>query len=293
MTTEDPGPLYRPPSEAYSLLLQVTVGCSHNRCTYCAMYRDRRFAARPWPRIAADLERARALGPCFERVFLCDGDALGLSTDRLLQVLEGIRAMLPWVRRVGTYGDPRCIRGKTVDDLRRLREAGLGIVYHGLESGDDEVLQAVDKGSTRAESVDFGRMLREAGLTHSLIVMLGLGGTARSRQHIEATAGAIGGIDPGYLAALTATLVPGTPLHGQQQAGTFALPGPFAMLEELRELLARTRVSACRFSSNHASNYLPLRGWLPQDQPALLGLLDDILARRDPQALRPEWLRGL
>lgn len=287
------GNIFRPPSEARSLLIQVTVGCTHNRCTYCAMYRDKRFRVKPWERVAADIEEARQAGPFTRRAFLCDGDVLSLSTDRLLRVLDEVRTKLPWIERVGVYGDTRGTAGKTVEDLVRLRDAGLGIVYHGVESGDDEVLRRVDKGATRAEVLEVGRKLRAAGIMHSVIVLLGLGGVERSREHAIATAEVVTELDPAYVGALVVTLVPGTPLHAQAEAGEYVLPDRFALLAELREMLSRIEVSACRFSANHASNYLPIRGDLPRDRAALLAMLDEVIESRDESRLKPEFLRGL
>jgi radical SAM superfamily enzyme YgiQ (UPF0313 family) len=287
------GAIFRPPSEAASLLLQVTVGCSHHRCTFCDMYRDKRFAAKPFATVRADLEEAAAFGPGFDRVFLCDGDALILSTARLLRILEAIRALLPWVKRVGTYGDSRSVLAKSTDELRALRDAGLGIVYHGVESGDDETLARIDKGGTAADCVETARRLRAAGIRHSAIVLLGIGGVARSREHAEATARLLAAMDPSYVGALTTTVLPGTPLAEEQRAGRFVLPDRFAILGELRTLVADGRFTNCRFSANHASNHLPITGRLPRDRDALLALLDRTLATRDERLLRPEWMRGL
>jgi radical SAM superfamily enzyme YgiQ (UPF0313 family) len=287
------GRIFRPPSEAPSLLLQVTVGCSHNRCTYCDMYTDKRFRPKEPALVSADLEEAARIGPRFSRVFLCDGDALILSTRRLLAVLAEIREKLPWVERVGTYGDTRSVGKKSVAELRELREAGLGIVYHGMESGDDETLQRIDKGGTRAECIAAAAKLREAGIAHSVMVLLGIGGTDRSREHAEATASVLTAMDPPYVGVLTTTVVPGTPLHAAQMRGEFTLPGEFQMLEELRTIVAGAELTDCRFSANHASNYLPVRSVMPRDKPALLEALDDVLARRDRRMLKPERLRGL
>ncbi len=287
------GSIYRPPSEASSLLLQVTIGCSHNRCAFCDMYREKRFAAKPFATVRADLEEAAALGPVFDRVFLCDGDALILSTRRLLEVLRDIRALLPWVKRVGTYGDSRSVLAKSPEELRELREAGLGIVYHGVESGDDVTLARIDKGGTAADCVETAHRLRAAGIRHSAIVLLGIGGVERSREHAEATARLLTAMDPSFVGALTTTVLPGTPLAEEQRAGRFVLPDRFAILEELRVLVAESRFTTCRFSANHASNHLPLTGRLPKDRDALLAALDRILATRDERLLRPEWMRGL
>lgn len=290
------GRIFRPPSEAHSLLLQVTVGCSHNRCSYCDMYRDKQFKPKPWPTIEQDLREAArhgARGLRSDKVFLCDGDALILSTKRLLEILAGIRTHLPWVTRVGTYGDTRSVGNKSVEELRALREAGLGIVYHGMESGSDEVLARIDKGGTRAELIATADKLREADLVHSVIVLLGIGGEALSEQHAHATASALSRMDPPYVGALTTTVLPGTPLFEQQARGEFVLPGKFRMLEELRTIVAELECSNCRFSSNHASNYVPLRGTLPHDKPAMLAVLDEIIARGDERLLKPERLRAL
>lgn len=287
------GRIFRPPSEAKSLLLQVTVGCSHNRCSYCDMYRDKQFRAKPWEVVERDLEQARELGPRYRRVFLCDGDALILSTPKLLKILEAIRERLPWVERVGVYGDTRSVAKKSVEELGALREAGLGIVYHGVESGDDEVLALIDKGGTRAESAETARKLRSAGIAHSVMVLLGIGGVRLSGRHASATASLLTEMDPAYVGALTTTVVPDTPLADHERSGAFTLPGKFQLIEELRTIVEESSFSACRFSANHASNYLPLTCELPHDKSALLEALDAILRERDERIFKPEFLRGL
>lgn len=290
------GRIFRPPSEAHSLLLQVTIGCSHNRCVYCDMYRDKQFRPKPWELIEADLREAAALGARgvrSKRVFLCDGDALILGNKRLMQILAGIRHYLPWVERVGTYGDTRSVGRKSVEQLIELREAGLGIVYHGMESGDDQVLELIDKGGTRPELIETAAKLRAAGITHSVIVLLGIGGVALSEAHALHTAETLTQMDPPYVGALTTTIVPGTPLAEMAARGEFELPSKFRMLEELRTIVAESEFSDCRFSSNHASNYLPLRGTLPGDKAEIVALLDEVLARGDERLLKPEHLRGL
>ncbi len=287
------GRVYRPPSEARSLLLQVTIGCSHNRCVYCDMYRDKQFRPKPWATVEADILEARSHGPIFKRVFLMDGDALILSTRRLMQVLESIRNHLPWVERVGTYGDTRSVGRKSVEELTELREAGLGIVYHGMESGDPEVLERIDKGGNREEAIETARKLREAGILHSVMVLLGVGGDGLSEQHARGTASALTAMDPAFVGALTTTVVPGTPLDAMQQRGEFELPSKFRMLEELRTIVDEARFTQTRFSANHASNYLPVRSELPRDRDALLEVLDRVIAEGDERRLKPERLRGL
>lgn len=287
------GRIFRPPSEAQSFLLQVTIGCSHNRCVYCDMYRDKQFRPKPLDTILADIDEAAQLGPRFERVFLCDGDALILSTKKLLPILEAIGEKLPWVKRVGTYGDTRSIGRKSADELAALSEAGLGIVYHGMESGDPEVLERIDKGGTREESVTSAAKLREAGIAHSVMVLLGVGGDDLSVQHAAGTARTLSEMDPPFVGALTTTVVPGTPLAAMQASGVFRLPSKFRMLEELREIVAGVELSNCRFSANHASNYLPVRCTLPRDKAAVLDALDAVIADRDERRLKPESLRAL
>lgn len=287
------GNIFRPPSEASSLLIQVTVGCSHNRCGFCAMYRDKQFRGKPFEQIEADICEAANIGPRFNRVFLCDGDALILSTSKLLRILNAIREQLPWVVRIGIYGDTRCVGKKSVAELTELRDAGLGIVYHGIESGDAEVLRRIDKGGTAAECVDTARKLWQAGITHSVIALLGVGGVELSAQHARATAALLSQMDPPYVAALTLTIVADTPIAAAQQSGEFVLPGKFGLLGELRTMVAESGFSRCRFSANHASNYLPIRGDLPRDKAALLQMLDRVIKTRDESLLKPEFLRGL
>jgi radical SAM superfamily enzyme YgiQ (UPF0313 family) len=200
---------------------------------------------------------------------------------------------MPWIERVGVYGDTRSAGRKSVEDLTALREAGLGIVYHGVETGSDEVMALIDKGGTRAECIETARRLREAGLIHSVMVLLGIGGVALSETHAQETASMLTEMDPPYVGALTTTVVPGTKLHAATAAGRFVLPSPFEMLGELRTILAESRFTGARFSSNHASNYLPMRMDLPADRDAALSALDQVIQRADEGALKPEFLRGL
>jgi radical SAM superfamily enzyme YgiQ (UPF0313 family) len=287
------GDIFRPPSEADSLLLQVTTGCSHNRCIYCAMYLDKAFSTKADPVVDRDIAQARRIGPRFRRVFLCDGDALILSQRRLVRILSRIRAELPWVERVGVYGDTRSVLRKSVAQLRELAGLGLGIVYHGVETGDEEVMRRVDKGASRAEVVETAERLRAAGIAHSVIVMLGLGGVERSEQHALETASLLHEIDPPFVGALTTTVVPGTRLFEEQQAGRFVLPSKFGFLRELLQIVENTRLTACRFSSNHASNYLPVRCELSRDHDEVVAALREVIEAGDERVLRPEWARGL
>ncbi len=292
------GQIFRPPSEAESLLLQISLGCSHNKCTYCAMYDhpDQGFRIKKWETIVADIEEAaswsRQHRP-IRRVFLCDGDALILPQDFLVKVLTLLQEKIPTVRRVGIYGDARSILRKTPEQLAQLKELALGIVYHGVESGDDDVLRQVIKGSTAAEAIESAQRLREAGLRHSVMVMLGIAGHLKSGQHAEATAKILTAMDPPFVGALTTTLIPGTPLFDQAERGEFQLPDPWGMLEELRIIIRDSQFTRCRFHSNHASNHLPLSLNLPTDRHKALAQLDLVLDRHDGDDLKPEYLRGL
>jgi radical SAM superfamily enzyme YgiQ (UPF0313 family) len=287
------GKIYRPPSEARSILLQITTGCSHNLCTYCDMYRQKSFRVKPWEVVDRDIQEAAQLGPVTKKLFLCDGDALILPTPKLLRILERVSECLPWIERVGVYGDTRSVGRKSVEELKELRTAGLGIVYHGVESGDDAVLERIVKGGTRQECIQTAEKLRDADMIHSVIVLLGVGGIKLSAQHASNTASLLTAMDPPFVGALTTTVVPNTPLFEQQASGEFTLPEKFELLEELRVLVAESEFTNCRFSSNHASNYLPLRSTLPQDKEELLSILDKVLEQRDERLLKPEFLRGL
>jgi len=267
------------------------------------MYRDKQFTVKPWNLIEKDLQEAATMMEAagrsrfrfagFDRVFLCDGDALILSTSKLVQILEGIRTHLPWVTRVSTYGDTRSVKKKSVDELSELRELGLAMVYHGMETGDDDVLTLIDKGGTQAEAIHTAELLKTAGIKHSVMVLLGVGGEKFSQQHAVNTAKTLSAMDPPFVGALTTTIVPGTPLDALQVSGQFSLPGKFTMLQELRTIVSDSQFTNCRFSANHASNYLPLRGTLPQDKTKMLSVLDEIIALEDESLLVPDGLRGL
>ncbi len=284
--------MFRPPSEADSLLLPVTVGCSHNRCAFCGMYRTKRFAVLDLPGILADIDEARSW-PHLRRAFLLDGDALAAPTELLADVLAAIRDRLPWIQRVGVYGDARSIIAKGAADMTRLRGLGLGIVYHGLESGSETVLQRIGKPLSPDQMAEVGRIMHASKVQHSVMALLGLGGTELTSDHATATARALTAIDPDYIGLLTLMVVPGTPLAARQSRGDFTLPDSWGMLSELRTILSGLTVTAARFSANHASNFLPIKGDLPGDKERLLALVDRVLDSHDDGLLRPDWRRGL
>ncbi len=285
------GRLYRPPSEADSYILQATIGCSWNHCTYCDMYREKQFRVRPLADTLEDLDAAVAVaGDRIEKVFVADGDALVMDTDHWLAILAHVRARLPHVRRVSCYAMARNVAGKTDPELRALREAGLGLLYIGPESGDDITLKRVAKGDTFANHVEASRRARAAGIEISVIVLLGIA-MERSREHAEATARLITEMDPSYVGALTVTVVQGTPLATLHARGRFEVPAPPALLGELRTIVDLARPTDALFRTNHASNYLPLGGRLPLDRARIVQTIDDALEGRI--RLRPERSRGL
>jgi radical SAM superfamily enzyme YgiQ (UPF0313 family) len=285
------GPVYRPPSEADSYLLQVTIGCSHNECTYCAMYRHKTFAARPLEQVLEDVEAAGRRFPDTRRVFLLDGDAMTLSTARLVPILEALGRAFPALQRVGSYVNAVSVLRKSDDELRRLRDLRLGIGYLGLETGDAVTAERIVKGATIEEQVEAVRRAQAAGIKMSVMVLLGMGGRQRSRVHAEETARALTAMDPRYVSCLCVTPVPGTPLHDEVARGAFEPVTPEETLDELRTIVERTELSGAVFRSNHASNYLPIGGRLPADRERLLEAID--AARRGEIPLVPEEYRAL
>ncbi|RJP42059.1 MAG: radical SAM protein [Desulfobacteraceae bacterium] len=285
------GYIIRPPSEADSILLQVTVGCSHNKCTFCGAYKGERFKIKSDDIILEDIAYAARHMRRQDRLFLCDGDALIIPQKRLVPILKEIRKQLPWVNRVGVYANTKGIRMKSPEELKELRDLGLGIAYMGLETGDDETLKAVNKGATAETMIEMGKKIRAAGIKLSITVLLGIAGRDRSQIHAEATGRVLSAIDPEYVGALSIMLIPGTPLHDDYEAGRFVLIDPPEMLAELRTMIAHTHLTDGLFHANHASNYLPIRAKMPHDKARTLALIDEALAGKI--RLKPEFLRAL
>ena len=287
------GAVIRPPSEAESYILQVTYGCSHNRCTFCGTYAEKPFRARSSEEVLEDIGVAGIEMPETRKVFLADGNALVLSTGRLVRILDALNTAFPLLRRVGIYANARDILDKSDADLLRLRDKGLALIYLGMESGSDEVLKRISKGISAAEMVQAVHKAKRAGIRVSVICILGLGGRELSSDHAEQTGRVASAMDPPYLSLLTLMLVPGTELHRQCESGEFALLEPAQMLVELRAIIENLNgLSRCIFRTNHASNYLPLAGTLSKDRPRLLETIDTALSR-GRSALRPEEWRGL
>ena len=287
------GNCIRPPSEAYSILLQVTLGCSHNKCTFCGTYNDKRFTIKDDKIILSDILFASKVMKRQDRVFLMDGDALIIPQKRLMWILDRIREHLPWVKRVGAYANAKGIKMKSADELKALRENGLGILYLGVETGDDPLLKKIRKGSTAQNLINMGRKVREAGIKLSVTVLLGIAGNdpGLSLQHARATGEVLSAMDPNYVGALTVMLLPGTPLHDEYKRGEFQLLNERETLVELREMIAHTHLSRGMFFSNHASNYLPIKARLPRGKEEALAQIDSALAGNVD--LRPEWSRAL
>ena len=285
------GDIYRPPGEWKSYLLQTTIGCSNNTCTFCGMYLDKKFHIRPMADILEDIRMAKAYYGDVERVFLCDGDAIIMRTQELLTILEALHRAFPSLQRVTTYAGPRSTLAKTPEELRTLREAGLTRAYLGVETGCDALLKQVKKGVDAAQMLEAGVRLREAGMDLWVMVILGLAGTGEpSRRHMLDTAAMMNEMKPRHLSALTLTLDPGTELYQDYRAGRFHPITPRESLLEARLLLENLTVDPLHFTCNHASNYLPLKGGLPEDRDRFLAMLDRALAGE--QELRPEWSRG-
>ena len=285
------GNCIRPPSEAYSILLQVTVGCSHNKCTFCGTYTGKRFRIKDDNMILGDILFASKYMKRQDRVFLMDGDALIIPQKRLMWILDRIKEHLPWVRRVGAYANAKSIKMKTSEQLKELKKNGLGILYLGVETGDEELLKKIRKGSSPQHLINMGRKAREAGMKLSATVLLGIAGRERSLEHAKATGELLSGMDPNYVGALTVMLLPGTPLHEEFQNGTFEVPTEKELLLELREMIAHTDLSRGLFFSNHASNYLPIKARLPKGKQVALDQIDSAL--KGDIGLRPEWMRAL
>jgi radical SAM superfamily enzyme YgiQ (UPF0313 family) len=285
------GRIFRPPSEADALIVQGTIGCSYNRCTYCDMYRDKTFRARPITEVIEDIEgAARAAGDRVEKLFVGDGDALVMPTEDWLALLGRARALFPRLRRVSCYAMARNVLAKRDDELRALREAGLSLLYIGPESGDDPTLDRVAKGDDAAAHIEAARRAREAGVELSVIALLGIA-MDRSEEHALATAELVTKMDPAFFSALTVTVVPGTPLAKLEARGRFQVPAVPALLRELRTMVAHASPTRAVFRTNHASNYLPLGGELPRDRARIVALIDAALEGKIP--LRPERSRGL
>lgn len=285
------GDVYRPPGEWRSFLLQVTVGCSHNGCSFCGMYKNKRFYIKDLDETIGDIRETAANYNRFEKIFLCDGDAIIIEQENLLKILSELKKCFPYARLISTYAGPKSTLSKTPEQLRQLREAGLGRAYLGVESGSDAVLKATNKGVDAATMLQAGTNLREAGIDLWAIILIGLGGTAGSVEHIHSTIEILNRMKPNHLSSMNLTPVPGTKLYNQVQRGEFQVLSAAQSLKETRDLIAGLNVANLHFTSDHASNYLPLKGTLPDETHRLLALIDGALA--GTVGIRSESNRGL
>ena len=287
------GNIIRPPSEANAIILQVTVGCSHNRCTFCGAYRDQeqKFKIKSDAIVDSDLDFATQYCKKQKTVFLADGDALVIPQQRLLSLFKRIKKRLPWVRRISLYANCRNILSRSAEELSELKEAGLGRIYMGLETGHDKTLTAIRKGATAEEMVLAGRRVRDVAIFLSVTCLLGIGGLRYSQRHVADTALVLNKIQPSQIAVLTLMLLPNTELGKAAAAGTFQLPDKFGLFQELRTMIAGLEVKRCQLQANHASNYFTLDGRLDRDKKDFLATIDQAIT--GVLDLKPEAFRRL
>ncbi|WP_319547719.1 radical SAM protein [Desulfogranum marinum] len=271
------GDIIRPPSEANSIILQVTTGCSHNHCTFCGAYREKSYGVKQWSTIQHDLEFAARWCTRQKTMFLADGDALALPHELMVQLLTSIRQMLPWVRRVASYANCHNIEGKSDLQLCRYKELGLSRIYMGLESGHDSTLRKIGKGVDGAQMVTAGRRVRAAGMFLSVTCLLGIAGIEASLDHAQATAAVLNQMEPSQIAVLTLMILDNTPLFRELQARRFQPLDQGQLFHELRMMLSAIELKRAQFQANHASNYFSLSGRLPKDKEAMLATIDSAL----------------
>jgi radical SAM superfamily enzyme YgiQ (UPF0313 family) len=288
-------PVFRPPSEARSLILQVTNGCSWNKCTFCEMYTQpqKRFNLKPLEKIEQELVEVAKAGMPVRRIFLADGDAMTLSFRRLKDILEAIRRYLPGVQRVSSYCLPRNLKHKTAAELAVLKALGLALFYVGCETGDDGVLDRVNKGETFESSLAALNKIKAAGSKSSVMILNGMGGKRYSRQHAVNSARLMNEAQPEYLSTLVVSFPTGVERYQAGFKGEFEALDQAGLFREMYTLLDELELENTIFRSDHASNYLVLKGTLNRDKPRLLQLVGTALKQPDAVSLRPEWMRGL
>ncbi|MBK5093013.1 MAG: radical SAM protein [Actinobacteria bacterium] len=286
-------PVFRPPCEAASLIIQATVGCPHNRCTFCSMYKEKKYRVRPVLEIKEDIDMARSVWADPTSVFLADGNTIAMRTGGFIEVLDYLNEAFPRLERISCYGGARFIRGRDVADLTRLAEHGLKIIYMGLESGDDEILRRVRKGVTADDYVKAAEKVKQAGIELSVYVLAGLGGRGRTREHAINSALTLNRMKPDYIRIRTLVILPGVPMYEEVLSGEFEECSGREIAQETRLLLSHLDVEGARFLSDHVSNYLPLYGRLPEDREELIAAIDQVLAHPDPPMLKPRIIHSL
>ncbi|MCP4196834.1 MAG: radical SAM protein [Proteobacteria bacterium] len=288
------GNVIRPPSEANSLILQVTVGCSHNRCTFCGTYKDQAFRLKDMSVVKRDIDEAASYPFQYRKAFFADGDVLVLPTKTILELIDYTKTKFPSIGRFGVYGNTKSILKKSLTELKELRDAGLGIVYQGIESGNKQVLRKIKKGAFPHRMIETAAKIIDAEILLSQTVLLGIGGVELSREHAVDTGKLLSQMSPDYVGALTVMILPGTELERQHLEGVFKLPDKFGLLEELKLIIENMDMKRkCFFASNHASNYLPVKATLPDDKAELLKAFERILKDKDEKILKPEFMRAL
>ena len=288
-------PFFRPPSEAKSFILQATIGCSHNNCTYCAMYRkeEQKFRVRPMDEIKEIIDTATQSDLIDDRVFIADGNALVLSKKKLIEIMDYLKEKNPGIERIRMYANVGDILRQGTSNLKELKEHGLDMVYIGFESGDDIVLERIKKGANHEQTVSASLILKEAGIMNSAMVLLGMGGTDRSLEHAEATGKLLTSCDPEYVGALSLQVRPGAPLYEEMERGEFELPNKFQLVKELEVLVQNTELTDGYFFSNHISNYLPIKAKFPEDKERVLAEIRTVLESGDESLLRLDYYRDV
>ena len=287
------GMIFRPPSEADSLILQVTVGCSYNRCTFCGAYQGKSFRVKTLDEVKEDIDEVSADGVSIPRVFLADGDALAIPQEQLIKILSTLKTKLKGLKRVGIYANARDILKKSADELKELKALNLGIIYLGLESGNAEVLRRIKKNATADQMIRAAKRVKESGILLSVTVLLGIGGVELSQAHAEDTGKVLSQMDPDFVGALSLMVVPGTPIEKEIETGRLVLSTPFGLIQELETMIHHSEFTQCFFASNHASNYLPVKIQMPEQKEEALRRIREVLDKKDPRLLRPEFLRAL
>lgn len=286
------GNIFRPPSEAYSLIVQVTIGCAHNKCTFCSMFKDKKFRVRDVNEVLEDLDMARRTYRNVEKIFLADGDALCLSNNKLLIILDRIKKLFPECKRVGVYGSPQDVLMKTPEELVELQQNGIGIIYIGAESGSNQVLQDIQKGVSRAQMIEAVQKIEASGIQASVTFISGLAGPERWEEHALETASMISEMQPSYVGLLTLMVDPAAPIYDEIQAGRFKILSAEEVLAETMLMLKNINVKRnCVFRSNHASNYVSLKGELPADKDRMVNQLRAAL--QNTSLIKDERFRAL
>lgn len=286
-------PLFRPPSEARSLILQVTTGCSWNRCAFCEMYTSKKFRVKPEEKVFEEIDQASGYMPEARKVFLADGNAMVLGTDKLLKILEKLRFAFPKLTRVSAYAIPKDLKNKSVEDLRKLQKAGLKLIYAGIETGDEELLKLIDKGETADSTIASMQKAKAAGIKSSVMIINGLGGKKYAQQHAGNSAKVVNAIQPEFLSTLVLSFPYGVEHFKERFAGDFEELNILELLVEQKQFIENLNLNETVFRSDHASNYLVLKGILNRDKKDLIDKLENAIEAPEMAGLRAEWMRGL